>query len=145
MARTWVSQGFSVPITHAALCRLALFSQNSFFTRWGHGCWMLASHLYTFVTREEREHLLLPYSLISVRRVLRKYFDWLTCEPAAAVQDKMYRLSQLSQMPTPLINYPSVSHIHGGFGGCWDLAATRSVCVFHLGKIKFYTLSNLYS
>ena len=42
---TWLAQGFSMPLTHAALRIWASFSRNGFFTRWERymvtGCWAL--------------------------------------------------------------------------------------------------------
>lgn len=72
------------------------------------------------------------------RRTLGKYSDWLTLGPTTAVQGIMCRLSQLSQTPTPQINYP------GGFRDCGG-AGSHWICIYHPGKIKSYTLSNVYS
>lgn len=115
---TGISQGPSVPPTHAALCILASFSRITFFTRWKHGCWMLAE-LSSLQPRDGEERLPLLLPCLLPRGMLGRYFDWLTLGPTTVVQGIRYRLSQVSRMPTPQVVYPRASYVHGGFRGCW--------------------------
>lgn len=109
-------------------------SMNNF-TRWRHGYWMLRCHLYNLVIREERHPLLLLCALVSVRRTLGKYFDWLAPGPTTVVWGIM---DGLSQEPIP----QDFSHIRWLQG----LLGPGSHQILYLsGKTKYYTASHLYS